>query len=123
MANPPKSSSPLRVAKCFWWCGPALIPLEDVFSVRICPMGPRDLMMSQMFLIHVGIDLFLIETGDQRPISLRSAAHSARMAYFRPFDVAYAPRCNIGFFHLENVVPVDAEACAYLCMVLSCTEL
>jgi hypothetical protein len=86
-------------------------------------MDPRDLMLSQMFLIDVGIDLFLVETGDQRPISLRSAAHSARIAYFRPFSVVSGPQCDIGFFHLENVAPVDAEACAYLCMVLSCTEL
>ncbi len=38
-----------------WWCGPKLNLLEDIFSIRICPIDPGDYMLSQKLLVDVGV--------------------------------------------------------------------
>ncbi len=58
-----ESGIPLRTARWSWWCGPALNPPEDKFSVRICPLDPEDQKLSHQLLVNVGFDCSPAKTG------------------------------------------------------------
>jgi hypothetical protein len=62
-ANPPESRIPLRTAGRSWQCGPALILLKNIFSIRICLLDPGDDKLSQKLLADVGVDMF----GQRKP--------------------------------------------------------
>ncbi len=111
-ANPLEFRILPTAAEWFWRSGAALNLPKDVFSVRICPLGPGDHMLSQNLLVNVGIDPFAMETASWRPKSTRSAPHSTGITSFHPFAIEADPhRCLEAFYsNLENKAPADAEA-------------
>jgi hypothetical protein len=62
-------------------CRPELNLPKGVFFIRLRPSGPWDQMLSQKFLVDVGIDTFASKNRYQRR---KSAAHSTCIASFRP---------------------------------------
>jgi hypothetical protein len=71
----------LRTCGWSWQFGTVINPLEDVFSIRIHPMDPGDLILFQKIFVDISIDTFAGR--NLQSAALKGLSHEIEMSYKR----------------------------------------